>query len=138
MYTTDHTPKVTYYSINPKLEFGSSTYKLLYTKELSNKVLLHITGDSIHCSGKEHEKEWCVVTLLYTCNWHNIANHLCLNKNEKQTKTSLEREWSSLWTFERMWPFKGVLYLNILRGSNSLMFFKMPFMTVIYIFFLFG
>ena len=63
-------------------------HKLLPIEWMDNKVLLHSTGNYIHCPGINHNgkeyKEECMyvynrVTLLYNRNQHNIVNQLCFN-----------------------------------------------------------
>ena len=47
-------------------EFGTSRYKLLYIKQVNNKVLLHSTGNYIQYTvinqnGKEYKKEYIYI-----------------------------------------------------------------------------
>ena len=56
-------------------EFGISRYKLLYRKQINNKVLLYSTGNYIqypviNYNGKEYEKE-CIYIYIYIKNVYN-------------------------------------------------------------------
>jgi len=71
-------------------EFKGGRCKLLHLEWINNKVLLHCTRDYIQSPGINHNgKEYIFfnvymcVTLLYSRDWHNIANKLYLKiKNQ--------------------------------------------------------
>ena len=70
-------------------EFGTNMYTLIHLKQVTNKVLLCSTGDSVQCyvvvwMGGEFGGEWYMymcgwVPSLFTWNYHNSADHLYPN-----------------------------------------------------------
>ena len=77
-------------------EFGINMYTLLYLKWITSKVLLYRQGTLLHApwqpgwEGSLGENEYVYtydgVTVLYTWNYHNIANHLAITQYKMKSK----------------------------------------------------